>query len=674
MLHQIKGITLSILFFCLLICSCKKFETKSNEIEIIQITKDNLNGLVQKGPFIKGSVVTIYELDSSLKKTGKTYNTIVKSDDGSYDISDLRLQSKFILVSIEGNYYDEVLNKTSESKLKLEAYSDISDVTQLNINILTTLESARILYLVEVQGMRFNEARKIAQNDVMRAIGIKNSLELDSEKISIAGSDQSSAILLAISIMMKGKLEAELQGFIDSFKLDLKDDGKISEATNRQMLATNTLNLDLASIHENITKKFQLLGVTNKIAEFESFIIQSQIYSEVKKTYIPDDKFEAELIKMGLDNVLDDSVFTAKIDTVRILNLNFKGIKTTVGIKDFRNLEILIVSNNYINDIDVSQNIKLRELYINNTLTPTSNFNTISSLDLTRNTELRILDVYDNQIKALDLSKNINLEKLYVGNNHSMNANSINTINLKNNLGLKYLQMGQMNLSNIDLSSNKLIEELILVSMPIKNIDVSGMSGLKKLNIGGTEIMTIDLSKNNSLTHLYALFNNYSYLSSLDLSKNTNLELLFIRSTALKELNLSNNVNLQSLSLHSTNIDISTTGLVNLKGLKNLDIRFQKSGEIDFSIYTKLSSLSLYSTGINSVDVGKNIEMNFLFLENLPINRLDISKLNNLKSFRAANMANLNCIQSSLNQIINFNSNQFNWVKDTNTRVQLECN
>ena len=37
-----------------------------------------------------------------------------------------------------------------------------------------------------------------------------------------------------------------------------------------------------------------------------------------QQTYVPDDAFEQELINLGYDNVLDDSVLTASIDTVTV--------------------------------------------------------------------------------------------------------------------------------------------------------------------------------------------------------------------------------------------------------------------------------------------------------------------------------------------------------------------
>jgi len=43
-------------------------------------------------------------------------------------------------------------------------------------------------------------------------------------------------------------------------------------------------------------------------------------------TYVPDDNFEQKLINLGYDNVLDDYVLTASINTVTNLNVNSQNI------------------------------------------------------------------------------------------------------------------------------------------------------------------------------------------------------------------------------------------------------------------------------------------------------------------------------------------------------------
>jgi hypothetical protein len=51
-------------------------------------------------------------------------------------------------------------------------------------------------------------------------------------------------------------------------------------------------------------------------------ILGLSAFSYAQRTYVPDNNFEQALIDKGLDDVLDDSVLTASIDTVT--SLDFK--------------------------------------------------------------------------------------------------------------------------------------------------------------------------------------------------------------------------------------------------------------------------------------------------------------------------------------------------------------
>src|SRR5689334_1517828 len=70
------------------------------------------SGVAQKGPLVRGSTVTVQELDSSLAPTGKQYSYQVSSDLGTF-ASDAKFTSAYIGVSATGNYFDEVTNTTS---------------------------------------------------------------------------------------------------------------------------------------------------------------------------------------------------------------------------------------------------------------------------------------------------------------------------------------------------------------------------------------------------------------------------------------------------------------------------------------------------------------------------------------------------------------------------------
>ena len=92
-----------------------------------------------------------------------------------------------------------------------------------------------------------------------------------------------------------------------------------------------------------------------------------------QKTYVPDDSFEQALISLGYDNVLDDSVVTASIDTITSLDISHLGdlsVKPTLrdkiydlkGIENFTALEELYCQDNHLTSLDLSQNTNLTYL------------------------------------------------------------------------------------------------------------------------------------------------------------------------------------------------------------------------------------------------------------------------------------------------------------------------
>ena len=141
-------------------------------------------------------------------------------------------------------------------------------------------------------------------------------------------------------------------------------------------------------------------------------------------TYIPDDNFEQALIDMGYDDVLDDYVLTANINTVDGLHLYNKGISDLTGIEDFTALETLNVNINQLSSLEIDQNVNLWMLVCNE--------NQITQLDVSQNLDLTTLQCEDNLLSSLDVSNNVLLFQLNCGNNY------ITDLDLRNNINLEY--------------------------------------------------------------------------------------------------------------------------------------------------------------------------------------------------------------------------------------------
>ncbi len=164
-----------------------------------------------------------------------------------------------------------------------------------------------------------------------------------------------------------------------------------------------------------------------------------------QQTYVPDDNFEQALINLGYDNILDDSVVTANINTVLGLSvshgaLNGIGINDLTGIEDFTALTYLDCQYNNLTSLDVSNNTVLTGLVCH--------YNQLTSLDLSQNPLIDNLLVEHNQLTSIDVSHIIGLIDF------SCNNNKLVSLNLTNNIMLAKLNCDSNLLTSIDLRND----------------------------------------------------------------------------------------------------------------------------------------------------------------------------------------------------------------------------
>ena len=134
------------------------------------------------------------------------------------------------------------------------------------------------------------------------------------------------------------------------------------------------------------------------------------------KTQLNDSSFEKYLIEIGVDDILDGFVDTKKCLTITSMNLSDKNIRDLTGINIFKNLKVLLLNNNFLEEIDLSQNTKLEILSISNNL--------LSNIDLSANTSLKSLGLDKNKIETIDLSYLTLLSSL------NLSANNLSSLDL----------------------------------------------------------------------------------------------------------------------------------------------------------------------------------------------------------------------------------------------------
>ncbi|MDC3390559.1 leucine-rich repeat domain-containing protein, partial [Flavobacteriales bacterium] len=179
-----------------------------------------------------------------------------------------------------------------------------------------------------------------------------------------------------------------------------------------------------------------------------------------QQTYVPDDNFEQAVINLGYDNVLDDSVLTANIDTISTLFVGWLQISDLTGIEDFTALTYLDCSYNGITSLDVSGLTALTVLHCDN--------NNIPNLSLSTNTALTTLTCNDTYLTSLDVSNNTSLE--YLDCSHSYNQ--LTSLDVSANTSLEYLDCSQNQLTSLDVSANTSLEYLDCSQNQLTSLDL----------------------------------------------------------------------------------------------------------------------------------------------------------------------------------------------------------
>ncbi|WP_461532223.1 leucine-rich repeat domain-containing protein [Sinomicrobium sp.] len=177
----------------------------------------------------------------------------------------------------------------------------------------------------------------------------------------------------------------------------------------------------------------------------------------------------------------------------------------------------------------------------------------VTSLDVSKSTELSWLDCGENTLSSLDVSKNVNLKELDCDNNA---------------------------LTIIDISKNVNLEELNCSVNQLVDLDVSKNVNLKRLGCYYNQLTSLDVSKNIELMYLYCYVNE---LTDLDLSENINLKELNCHHNALTSLEVSNNPALSFLDCYNNQIKLPEMNalLVGLPDRTGMDVGLARINSSD---------------------------------------------------------------------------------------------
>ncbi len=219
------------------------------------------SGVAQKGPLILGSTVTAQELDASLNPTGKQYTYQTTSDLGTFNPNST-FSSQYIGVNATGYYFDEVADGVSDGTITLNGYSDLSAVSVLNVNLLTTLTYQRIQNLITQKNMTFAAAQAQAESEVLAAFDIHNAGSFGSfSTFDLSKGTDGDYILAALSsIFVYGNASGPLSTLIASVQNDIGANGAITNAATKAALLASAQAAEPNFIAASLGNKYASLG------------------------------------------------------------------------------------------------------------------------------------------------------------------------------------------------------------------------------------------------------------------------------------------------------------------------------------------------------------------------------------------------------------------------------
>ncbi len=267
-----------------------------------------LNGVIQKGPFLNGSAITVTEFSTNLVQTGKKYSSQILDNAGTFEIKNVEFATSIVELRADGFYFNEVINTNSDTQLTLYSLTDLNDGTIINVNLLSTLEKIRVEYLTS-NGSEFHDAKEQAQKEILDIFEMEKTGMLFSENLDITQSGDDNAVLFAISVILQGYLKAaDLAELVANIGTDIRKDGVLNSQTLGSALINNARTLRLEEIKENTENRYEALGLNIETPDFGKYV----------KNFIARTKFTATnnitypVTYASMLNVLNDSSFVVQ--------------------------------------------------------------------------------------------------------------------------------------------------------------------------------------------------------------------------------------------------------------------------------------------------------------------------------------------------------------------------
>ena len=257
-----------------------KPDTTVSDSEMIAISLDSLVGVTQKGPFLKGSTVYLYELSDgrTLKQTNGNFTSNIASENGRYKFMARDLVSQYAMVVVDGYYRNEVTGVTSDAPIRLKAITDMRKHNSVNVNILTQLEFDRVYSLVtrgdkDGKKLTVKQAKRLAQKEILKLFDIELDDDTDAEDMDVFGKTDADAALLAISVLLQGDAGAiDLSVILTEISNALAETGEWNDSVAKARFADWALKADTENRLAQFRKNVADWHLGDNVPDFEKFV------------------------------------------------------------------------------------------------------------------------------------------------------------------------------------------------------------------------------------------------------------------------------------------------------------------------------------------------------------------------------------------------------------------
>ena len=238
-------------------------------VDVVYVLVDGtVSGMIALDYYVLNAKINMVQLDTAdAYKETKTVYAAEVAKNGAYEIKRVNLPQPFVKFSVDGS-----IKKITDGKYASLSFATLGDVASgevFNLNMLTTLETHRVLELLSGKKLSFEEAKKKAAEEIWNMFHLE-SFDYDaSERIHVSDISESGAALLAASVLLQASAE-DFAAYFKTLIADVAKDGKWDDPTARISIADWALANDLKDGYASVRKTLETQ--MGKVADFEWYL------------------------------------------------------------------------------------------------------------------------------------------------------------------------------------------------------------------------------------------------------------------------------------------------------------------------------------------------------------------------------------------------------------------